>query len=562
MAKIPADYLPPKELWAEYTTPEEFKQYASGQWNIAEELLDKHVKEGRGDNVAILFGDQKVTYKELLAMANKFANVLTKLGVEAQDRVGIRLTNMPEAVAINFGIMKCGAIPVPVSPLWAKEEVAFVLNNAEFKAFAVSFPLMAAVEGGAHEFEFPTKIIVVGGKPEEVEAKGYVSFAKEMAAASDQFTNVKLDAANDIGVILFTSGTTGQPKGCVHFVREVLIESNIVNKYVWKIAPGEVLGGSAPVSFAAGYGTFCMVPFAGGGAISLLPKFTPDDMMATIAKHKVTVVTGLPTAYRKLLEMPNFNDYDISSVRMYTTGGDALTGKTLAMWQAKTGKPIWEGLGGTEMMHLVTSNTMSDIPMPDSIGKALPGFEIKVVREDGTTAGPGEVGSMLIKGPTATLYWKPYIQDNKLLKSMKKGIKDGYNMMGDAVLMDKDGFMFFQAREDDMIKSSGFRLAPTEIEDAIIRHPAVRDDAVVGIPDEIMGQKVVAMVELEPGHTASQELASDIIKSTMDVLATYKLPREVVFLPAIPRTPTGKIIKKDLRKNYPEYPDKYVPKVK
>jgi 2-aminobenzoate-CoA ligase len=260
--------------------------------------------------------------------------------------------------------------------------------------------------------------------------------------------------------------------------------------------------------------------------------------------------------------MPNFKDYDLSSVRMYTTGGDALTGKTLAMWQAKTGKPIWEGLGGTEMMHLVTSNTMSEVPMPDSIGRALPGFEIKVVREDGTTAGPGEVGSMMIKGPTGTLYWKPYIQENKLLKSMKKGIKEGFNMMGDAVMIDKDGFIFFQAREDDMIKSSGFRLAPTEIEDAIIRHPAVRDDAVVGIPDEIMGQKVVAMVELEPGYTPSQEMASEIIKSALDLLAMYKLPREVVFLDSIPRTPTGKIIKKDLRKNYPEMPNKFTPKVK
>ena len=558
MAKIPADYLPPKELWAEYTAPAEFKHYASGQWNIAEEFLDKHVK---GDNVAILFGDQKITYKELLVMANKFANVLKKLGIEPQDRVGIRLTNTPEAIAINFGIEKCGAIPIPVSPLWAKEEVAFVLNNAEFKAFAVSFPLLAAVEAGAHEFEFPTKIIAVGGKPEDVEAKGFISFAKEMASASDQFTNVKLNA-DDIGVILFTSGTTGQPKGCVHFVKEVLIESILVNKYVYKMGPGDVLGGSAPVSFAAGYGTFCLIPFAGAAAISLLPKFTPDDMMSTIQKHKITVITGLPTAYRKLLEMPNFKDYDVSSVRMYTTGGDALTGKTLAMWQAKTGKPIWEGLGGTEMMHLVTSNSMSDIPMPDSIGRALPGFEIKVVREDGTYAGPGEVGSMMVKGPTGTLYWKPYIQDNKLLKTMKKGIKDGYNTMGDAVLMDKDGFIFFQAREDDMIKSSGFRLAPSEIEDTILRHAAVRDNAVVGIPDEIMGQKVVAMVELEPGHTASQELANEIIKSCLDLLAMYKLPREVVFMAAIPRTPTGKILKKVLRKDYPEYPTKFSPKVK
>jgi len=559
MGKIPADYLPPKELWADYTSPAEFP--VPDKLNLAEFLLDRHVKEGRGDQAAILFGDTKLTYKELMAMANKVANVLKSLGVESQDRVGIRMTNAPEAVAINFGIMKIGAIPVPVSPLWAKEEVAFVLNNSEFKVFVVSFPLMQPVEDSKHEWQFPTKVVVVGGKPEDAEAKGNVSFAKAMATASDQFTNAMMDPY-DIGVILFTSGTTGQPKGCVHFVREVYLESQIVNKHVWQLGPGEVLGGSAPVTFAAGYGTFCLIPFAGGGTISLLPKFTPDDMMGTIQKHKVTVVTGLPTAYRKLLEMPNFNDFDISTVRMFTTGGDALTGKTLSQWQAKTGKPIWEGLGGTEMMHLVTSTAIGGIPMADSIGKAIPGFEIKVVREDGQTAGPGEVGSMMIKGPTGTLYWKPMIQDQKLLKSMKKGIKDGYNMMGDAVMMDKDGYIFFQAREDDMIKSSGFRLAPTEIEDAMIRHKAVRDDAVVGIPDEIMGQKVVAMIELEPGHAPSQELANDIIKSTMDVLATYKLPRELVFLDSIPRTATGKIIKKDLRKYYPEYPNKFVPKVK
>jgi 2-aminobenzoate-CoA ligase len=559
MAKIPADYLPPKELWADYTSPAEFP--IPDKLNLGEFLLDRHVKEGRGDNTAILFGDTKLTYKEVMAMANKVANVLKSLGVEEQDRVGIRMTNAPEAVAINFGIMKVGAIPVPVSPLWAKEEVAFVLNNAEFKVFVVSFPLMGPVEESKHEWQFPTKVLVVGGKPEDAEAKGNVSFGKAMGAASDQFNNVMVGPW-DVGVILFTSGTTGQPKGCVHFVREVFLESQIVNKYVWKLGPGEVLGGSAPVTFAAGYGTFCLVPFAGGGAISLLPKFTPDDMMSTIVKHKVTVVTGLPTAYRKLLEMPNFNDYDITTVRMYTTGGDALTGKTLSQWQAKTGKPIWEGLGGTEMMHLVTSTAIGEVPMADSIGKAIPGFEIKVVREDGQNAGPGEVGSMMIKGPTATLYWKPYIQDNKLLATMKKGIKNGWNMMGDAVMMDKDGYIFFQAREDDMIKSSGFRLAPTEIEDAIIRNPAVRDDAVVGIPDEIMGQKVVAMVELEAGHAPSQELANEIIKSTMDVLATYKLPREVIFLDAIPRTATGKIIKKDLRKHYPTYPNKFVPKVK
>jgi 2-aminobenzoate-CoA ligase len=556
MSKIPADYLPPKEIWPDLIIPEEFKGLVSGPLNIAEEFLDKHVKAGRGAEAAILFGDKTITFEQLMKTANKVANVLKGLGIGSQDRVGIRLTNTPDAVAINFGIQKLGAIPVPVSPLWAKEEIEFTLNNAEFAAFFVSAPLMGPVESGRHDFTVPVKLIIVGGKPDEVKAKGDQDFAELMAAAADTFENVKLNPS-DIGVILYTSGTTGQPKGCVHFVQEVIIEAHVVNKYVWKLKPGEVLGGSAPVSFAAGYGTFCIVPFAAGATISLLPKFTPDDMMTIIKKHKVNVVTGLPTAYRKLLEMPNFSDYDISSVRMYTSGGDALTGKTLAMWQAKAGLPIWEGLGGTEMVHLVTSNTMSDIPMPDSIGKALPGFEVKVVKEDGTMAGPGEVGSMLVKGPTGTVYWKPYVQDSKLLKSQKKGIKDGYNMMGDAVMMDKDGFIFFQAREDDMIKSSGFRLAPSEIEDAIVRNPKVRDCAVVGIPDEILGQKVVAMIELEPGHSPSQELAKEIINSTTDLLAKYKLPREAVFLDAIPRTPTGKMIKKDMRKHYSDYQNKF-----
>ncbi|HAY21094.1 MAG TPA: AMP-dependent synthetase [Desulfobacterales bacterium] len=556
MGKIPADYLPPKELWPDLVVPDEFKSLVAGPVNIAEEFLDKWVKAGRGNEPAILFGDQKITFEQLMKTANKVANALKILGIQPQDRVGMRLTNTPDAVAINFGLQKLGAIPVPVSPLWAKEEIEFTLNNAEFAAFFVSAPLMAAVDAGRKDFQFPTKIIIVGGKVDEVKAKGDYDYAELLSEAADTFENVKL-SPDDIGVILYTSGTTGQPKGCVHFVKEVIIESNLVNKYVWKLKPGEVLGGSAPVSFAAGYGTFCLVPFAAGATISLLPKFSPDDMMSIIGKHKVNVVTGLPTAYRKLLEMPNFGDYDISTVRMYTSGGDALTGKTLALWQAKTGKPIWEGLGGTEMVHLVTSNTMSDVPMPDSIGKALPGFEVKVVKEDGSTAAAGEVGSMLVKGPTGTVYWKPYVQDSKLLKTQKKGMKDGYNMMGDAVLMDKDGFIFFQAREDDMIKSSGFRLAPSEIEDAIVRHPMVRDTAVVGIPDEILGQKVVAMVELEPHHTPSLDLAKEIINSTTDLLAKYKLPREVVFLPSIPRTPTGKMIKKEMRKSYPEYKDKF-----
>lgn len=545
------DHLPPRSEWPEliFTLPE--LQYPE-RLNCATELLDKMAAQ-HPERPCVRAVGLTWTYGELLEQANRMARVLVEdLGLVPGNRVLLRAPNNPMLVAAWFAVMKAGGIAVTTMPLLRARELTDVVTKAAVSHALCDGRLREELEHARSNC--PTlQQVVYWGEGGSLEAR--------MAHKPTHFANVET-ASDDTCLIAFTSGTTGQPKGCVHFVREVFIEAQLVNKYVWKLQPGDVMGGSAPVSFAAGYGTFCIIPFAGGAAISLLPKFTPDDMLATIQKHKVTVVTGLPTAYRKLLEMPNFDQYDLSSVRMYTTGGDALTGKTLSQWMAKTGKPIWEGLGGTEMLHLVTSNAVGDVPIADSIGKAIPGFQIKVVREDGTDAGPGEVGSMLIKGPTGTLYWKPYVQDERLLKAMKKGVKDGWNMLGDAVVMDKDGYIFFQAREDDMIKSSGFRLAPQEIEDAIMRHPAVRDVAVVGIPDEILGQKVVAMVELESGYSPSQELASEIIKSTMDLLATYKLPREVVFLTSIPRTPTGKIIKKDLRKHYPEYTVKFVPKVK
>src|SRR5208337_3808737 len=463
MSKIPQNYLPEKETWPKYLTPGEFAS-TPDKLNLADFLLDRHVREGAGSNAAIKFMDKEITYAQLQKMVNQFGNALKAAGVEPQDRVGIRLVNAPASLVTIFAIEKIGAIPVPTSPLWSREEIAFVVNNAEMKYFVVNAPLMEQVEAAKPNFQYGTKVIVIGGAPEEVKAAGNLVFEEMLAKGSPNLEATMLDAY-DIGVILYTSGTTGMPKGCIHFVRPTVIETRIVNRYVYQLKAGDVLGGAAPVSFAAGFGTFTLIPFEGGAAISLVPKFAPPDMMDLIGKHKITVLTGLPTAYRALIKFPGFKSYDISSVRLFTSGGDALGAETLQGWTELTSKPIWEGLGGTEMLHLVTSNTMNAEPVPNSIGRALPGVEVRVVNASGEDCKPGEVGSMILKGASGTLYWKPYDNNEKLLKSQKSGVIDGWNRMGDAVYMAEDSNIFFVAREDDMIKSSGYRIAPSEIEE-------------------------------------------------------------------------------------------------
>jgi len=545
MGKIPENYLPPKETWPEYVVPQEFADTPT-ELNLADFLLDRHIREGRGDNVAIKFMDKTFTYAQLQKMVNQFGNSLRAAGVEPQDRVGIRLVNSPQAVVAIFAIEKLGAIPVPTSPLWSGEEVAFVANDAEMKFFVVNAPLMEGVEKAKHEFDFGTKVVVIGGDPAKVKAAGDLSF-EEMLEKGDPNLEATMLKADDIGIMLYTSGTTGMPKGCVHFVRAAVVEAQIVNKYVYKMGPGDVLGGAAPVSFAAGFGTFTLLPFEGGAAISLIPKFAPADMMELIGKHKITVLTGLPTAYRALMKFPDFKKYDVSSVRLYTSGGDALGSETLAGWQKLTGHPIWEGLGGTEMLHLVTSNTMNAEPVPNSIGKALPGVTVRVIDPEGKDCKPGDVGSMILKGASGTLYWKPYENNGKLLASQKKGVVGGWNQMGDAVYTNEEGNIFFVSREDDMIKSSGYRIGPAEVEEAIAKHPAIADVGVVGIPDPDKGQITKAFIVLKPGQKGGDELFEELKAFLKDHIAVYKLPRAIEYVEALPRTPTGKLLRRKLR---------------
>lgn len=544
MASIPESFFPPKELWPEYIIPEEY--VIPDRVNLASELLDRNVEMGLGDSAAIYFHDKKTTYNELLDQANRLGNSLLDMGIKPLDRVAIRFVNVPEAIVANFAIMKIGGIPVPMSPLWSRHEISFCCNNAEASALIVSSALLEEVRKAIPEMTGCRHIIVAGDESNIPSGEGLHSFSDLISKGSSRLEPVMMNKG-DIGVILYTSGTTGAPKGCVHFIESLLVEAEIVGKHVWKLGPGDVLGGSAPVSFAAGYGTFANIPFRFGAAISLLPKFAAEEMLGLVARHGITVFTGLPTAYRKLLTTPDFDSYDLSSVKIFSTGGDSLGPETYNAWLEKTGKPIYEGLGATEMAHLVTSNMVAPQPNPRSIGLPLPGFQVKITSEEGNECGVGEIGILTVKGPTGMLYWRPYEENERLLNNQRAKVRDGWNLLGDAVYQDKDGYIFFVSREEDMIKSSGYRIGPSEVEEALKKHPAVADAGVIGMPDSLLGQLTKAFIVLKTGFEPSDEIRDEIVQSCRAHIAVYKLPRAVEFVDSLPKTPTGKLIRRLLR---------------
>jgi 2-aminobenzoate-CoA ligase len=269
-------------------------------------------------------------------------------------------------------------------------------------------------------------------------------------------------------------------------------------------------------------------------------------MFEQIQKHRITVVSILPTAYRKMMQVPNARSYDLSSVRICTGGGESLGAETYQRWKETFGLEIYEGLGTTEMMYVFVSSAVTRRVKPGAIGPAVPGYEVKVVTEEGKDAKPGEVGLLIARGPTGTVYWRDP-------DKQRSSVRDGWCRAGDFVTMDEDGYVWFMSREDDLIKSSGYRIGPEEVEEALARHPAVADEGVIGVADPLRGQATRAYVALHAGRAPTDALRGELIESCRDAIAVYKLPREVEFVPQLPRAPgpagpgTGKLLRRVLR---------------
>jgi len=533
-----AEYLPPRELWPKrvYTLPE-YATYAD-RFNSTEELLGKAVAAGFGERPAILFEDQRITYNQLLNQANKFGNALRELGVQEGDRVILRMPNIPPALVANFAILKLGAVCCPTSPLFSRAEIAHVANDSEAVAIIVSFMLLGEVEAARENLQTVKHIVVVGGDAAEIKAKGFLPFGELLQSGGLNLDPVRR-RREDVGLLLYTSGTTGRPKGTVHFVEELLIVPDGFGKYGWRVTENDVVGGSAPLAFGAGYSSYATIPFRFGGAASLIAKFDPEKMFDTIQKHKISILTLAPTAYRKMLLVPDAEKkYDLSSLRVCTGGGESLTAPTYHAWKEKFGLEIFEGLGTTEMMYVFASNVVSRKAKAGSFGQAVPGYQLKVIDEEGKEAAPGNIGHFVACGPTGTVYWRDVDKQRHAITS------EGWNRAGDYVLVDNDGYFWFVSREDDIIKSSGYRIGPEEIEVTLAEHPAVADVGVIGVPDEVRGQIAKAFVVLKPGESLTGE---ELLAYCKGKIATYKLPREVAIVPELPRTPTGKLLRRVLK---------------
>jgi 2-aminobenzoate-CoA ligase len=545
MGQIPAAYLPPRELWPEriYTLPEH-RSYPQ-RLNSTEELVDRHVEAGRGDRVALLYEDQRITYRQLQTSVNKLGSALRDLGIGEEDRVLLRAPSIPPAIVANFAVIKIGAVIVPTSPLYSKAEIVHVAENTEATALIVAAPLLPEVEQARAELPRIKHVVVIGGDAAEIKGKGFIPYGELLAKGGERCEPVRRDRMA-VSVLLYTSGTTGLPKGTVHFMEEALTVPDGFAKYGWRVQLDDVIGGPAPLSLAAGYSTQAVIPFRFGAAASLLPRFTPEGMFEQIQKHRITVVSILPTAYRKMMQVPNARSFDLSSVRVCTGGGESLGAETYQRWKDTFGLEIYEGLGTTEMMYVFVSSAVTRRVKPGAIGPAVPGYEIKVVTEEGKDAKAGDVGLLIARGPTGTVYWRDP-------EKQRSSVRDGWCRAGDFVTMDEDGYVWFMSREDDLIKSSGYRIGPEEVEEALARHPAVADAGVVGVADPVRGQNTRAYVVLKPGTTASEPLKAELIEFCRDKIAVYKLPREIEWASQLPRAPgpagpgTGKLLRRVLR---------------
>ncbi|MBA3362442.1 MAG: AMP-binding protein [Acidimicrobiia bacterium] len=524
------DNLPPLEQWPEMNWGLDMLAYPS-QLNCSVELLVKAVDRGWGNRPCTMSAEGAVayTYIELNEVSNQIANVLVDdLGLVPGNRVLLHCFNNPYAVAIWFAIVKAGGVVVATMPLLRSGELKTILDKARVGLAIADARLIETVEDVASEG---------GSVPVPYDGNGDRDLLTLAASKSTEFQPVDT-AADDVVLLAFTSGTTGVPKCTMHFHRDVLATADTFQP-VLQATGEDVFCGSPPLAFTFGLGGLVVFPMRVGASTVLTERPGPPLLQA-IQDHSVTICFTAPTAYRAMADQ--VDEYDLSSLSKGVSAGETLPEPTFHAFRQATGVSLIDGLGSTEMLHIFISASGDEI-RPGSTGKPLPGVEARVVGEDLEELPPGEVGRLAVRGPTGCRY----LNDRR----QSEYVQDGWNLTGDSYIVDEDGYFWFQARADDMIISSGYNIAGPEVEASLLKHQAVVECGVVGVPDDTRGQVVKAFVVLREGRQPSEELAAQLKEFVKDDIAAYKYPRQIEFIAALPKTETGKIQRYKLRERAP-----------
>jgi len=519
------DNLPPKDQWPEFKFDLPELQYPA-RMNCASILLDDMVRAGHGERIAIRAPDGECTYAQLQAQANRLANLLVRdMGLVPGNRVLLRGPNNPMMAASWLAVFKAGGICVGTMPLLRAKELTEIINKAQITHALCDRRLDAELKlalPSCSSLKF-----IKYWYDDETDA--------QIGRQSAKFRNVDT-SAEDVALIAFTSGTTGKPKGTMHFHRDVIAMCDCFPRSCLKPTQDDIFIGTPPLAFTFGLGGLLCFPLRFGASTALVERLPPETLLESIQRFRATILFTAPTMYRALAGI--WKNYDLSSMKKCVSAGEALPDATRQLFKQASGIEIIDGIGATEMIHIFISHA-PEHARRGATGQAIPGYTAVVLDENGERCAPGQIGRLAVKGPTGCRY----LADER----QKNYVQDGWNLTGDAYVMDMDGYFIYQARTDDMIISAGYNIAGPEVEGALLSHPAVAECGVVGQPDDERGMIVKAFVVLKKEFPGSEEAKRELQEHVKRNIAPYKYPREIEFVAALPRTETGKLQRFKLR---------------
>jgi 2-aminobenzoate-CoA ligase len=521
------DNMPPPEQLPDFLfTRPEF--HYPPRLNCVVPFLDRWVDEGYGDAPCMIGLTESYTYRELQALVNRICNVLVgRLGLVTGGRVLLRSANNPMMVATYLAVLKAGGVCVATMPLLRAKELAYPIQKAKIALALCDGKLSDEMEKAKAAAPELKRIVYWG-------IEGADSLEALIADASPEFKAVDT-ASDDICLIAFTSGTTGEPKGTMHFHRDMLAVCDGFASNVLRASPSDRFIGSAPLAFTFGFGGV-LFPLHIGASFVVMEKAGPDELPPAIERFKVTVCFTAPTSYRAMVG--KMGQHDISSLRKCVSAGETLPKGTYDAWLKATGIKLMDGIGGTEMLHIFICAIEEEI-RPGSTGKPVPGYEAKIIDDEGRDVPPGTMGRLAVRGPTGC----KYLADVRQLKF----VQNGWNITGDTFVMDEDGYFWYKSRSDDMIVSAGYNIAGPDVEAALLTHAAVAECGVVGSPDEARGMVVKAYVVLAPGFSGDETLTTELQDHVKREIAPYKYPRAIEYVAELPKTETGKLKRFTLR---------------